>query len=433
MAAHVLRKASRQGLRFTTVELFGIRHVHGTAVPLNGRTLREQTEEALHLLDVAFRAHRARSSVIEQTVFLAQPSQVDECRRIVGEFHGADLPATSYVPQPPCDGSLLAIEAHAVARGRSEIEIERPEDQLVLLRQDGLSWAFCAPAVPGKSTPSVYEDTASTLGRIESLLQEGGFRFDQVLRTWLYLGGIVAPEGPTQRYKELNRARADFYQEIPFLADHPREGRSGRVFPASTGIGTEGRRLHASAVALASHRGDVIARPLENPRQTAAYDYSRTYSPRSPRFSRAMAVACGLDSIIFISGTASITHSESRHPGDALAQTHETLDNIEALISEANLARHDLPGFGSSLEGLGVARVYVKRPEDYPIIREACTQRLGDLPITYTLADVCRPELLVEIEGIAFSRREPVSSTSAPRGPHFRDLAPRPTVAAARR
>ena len=433
MAAHLLCKASHQGVRFATVEFSGIRHIHATAVPRQGRTLREQAEEVLHRLDVAFRAQLARGLVIEQTVFLAKPTQLDECRQVVGRFYGADLPATSYLPQPPCDGSLLAIEAQAVARGGSKLEIERPSDQLVLLRQDGLCWAYCTPAVPGNSTQGVYEETACMLGRIQSLLQEGGFRFDQVLRPWLYLGGIVAAEGPTQRYKELNRARADFYRDISFLADYPREPRSGPIFPASTGIGTEGRQLHASALALASHRGDVIARPLENPRQTAAYDYSRTYSPQSPRFSRALAVACGSASIIFISGTASITHSESRHPGDALAQTHETLDNIEALISEANLARHDLPGFGSSLEGLGVARVYVKRPEDYPIIREACTQRLGDLPITYTLADVCRPELLVEIEGIAFSRREPVSSTSAPRGPHFRDLAPRPTVAAARR
>ena len=30
---------------------------------------------------------------------------------------------------------------------------------------------------------------------------------------------------------------------------------------------------------------------------------------------------------------------------------------------------------------------------------------LGDLPTVYAVADVCRPELLVEIEGIAFSRR----------------------------
>ena len=142
-----------------------------------------------------------------------------------------------------------------------------------------------------------------------------------------------------------------------------------------------------------------------------------------------MALAWGQDSIVFVSGTASITHSESRHPGDPVAQTHETLNNIEALISSTNLSRHGLSGFGSTLDGLGAARVYVKRSEDYPAILDVCTSRLGDLPVVYTLADVCRPELLVEIEGVAYSRREPVSSPGALHGPHFHDLAPRPVSA----
>ncbi len=119
-----------------------------------------------------------------------------------------------------------------------------------------------------------------------------------------------------------------------------------------------------------------------------------------------MALAYGPDMTIFISGTASITNSESRHLGDAVAQTHEALDNIEALISEDNLGCHGLPGFGSSLEGLGQVRVFIKRTEDYPMIQAVRARRLGDVPAMYTTADVCRPELLVEIEGIAFSRRE---------------------------
>ncbi len=118
-----------------------------------------------------------------------------------------------------------------------------------------------------------------------------------------------------------------------------------------------------------------------------------------------MALSCGSHATIFVSGTASITHSETRHVGDAGLQTHETLDNIEALIGEANLARHGLPGLGATLDGLALVRVYVKRQEDYAPICAACEARLGDVPTVYAVADVCRPELLVELEAIAFSRR----------------------------
>ena len=108
--------------------------------------------------------------------------------------------------------------------------------------------------------------------------------------------------------------------------------------------------------------------------------------------------------MILVSGTASITRSETQHPGDAAAQTRETLANIEALISESNLCRHGLPGFGAGLGQLALVRVYIKRAEDYAKVRAVCENVLVPVPVTYTLADVCRPELLVEIEGIAFSR-----------------------------
>jgi enamine deaminase RidA (YjgF/YER057c/UK114 family) len=148
-------------------------------------------------------------------------------------------------------------------------------------------------------------------------------------------------------------------------------------------------------------REDVRAVALENPRQTAAFDYASSYSPSSPKFSRALTVAAGADGLTFISGTASITESETQHVGDPAAQTVETLDNIEALIAEPNLARHGLPGLGGSLADLACARVYVKHREHFAAICEVCRQRLGSTPVVYTLGDVCRPDLLVEIEGIA--------------------------------
>ena len=83
----------------------------------------------------------------------------------------------------------------------------------------------------------------------------------------------------------------------------------------------------------------------------------------SPKFARAMAVTAGETAEIFISGTASITGSDTRFAGDMAEQTRQTLDNIEALISAENFARHGLPGWGATLGDLALARVYVKRGE----------------------------------------------------------------------
>ena len=97
-------------------------------------------------------------------------------------------------------------------------------------------------------------------------------------------------------------------------------------------------------------------------------------------------------------------NSETVHPGDAARQTEQTIENIQRLISRENFARHGISGAGATLEDLAKIRVYVKREEDFETCRAVCERRFGPLPAIYAHADVCRPDLLVEIEGVAFSR-----------------------------
>jgi enamine deaminase RidA (YjgF/YER057c/UK114 family) len=336
---------------------------------------------------------------------------------------------------------MLAIEAVGLARAphghlgpvlaAGDVQLQRHSEQLVIARHDGIEWFFCGLGDSCMRETDACGGAAAALAQIRGLLRGAGADFGQVVRTWLYLGGIVAEEGRVQRYQELNRARDEFYRDITFLRTlaPPRGNRT--AYPASTGIGMGGRGVSAGAIAVGNGREDLTATPLENPRQTAAYDYRAAYSPNAPRFSRAMAVRCGGQAMIFISGTASITRSETRHPQDPVAQTEETLDNIEALIAEDNLAGHGLPGFGARLADLASARVYVKRQEDYPRIRAACEKRWGELPAVYVAADVCRPDLLVEIEGIAFSAPPPPGGAGLAGGTrHLRFHAGHPLPAA---
>jgi enamine deaminase RidA (YjgF/YER057c/UK114 family) len=391
------------GTTFSVVELNGVHHVFATAVPPSGHSLEEQTRSVLEAVNGVLQKVDAAGSLLHLTVFLADVTQMAACRQTVRRLLGNNTPATSYVGQPPCDGSLVAVEALALGKGRDKVHIRRISDQLLLAQQDSCTWIYADQAVPLTSAPGVYEKTICSYQHLRRLLPQGGARLDQVLRTWLHLGSIVEDDGPTQRYKELNRARADVYAGVPFLAERLPDDCPGAVFPASTGIGTTGRGVTLSAVALLSDEDNVIAVPLENPRQTSAFAYAAHYSPQSPKFSRGMAVVHGPDTTLFISGTASITNAETRHPGDVVAQTHETLANITALISQENLARHGLPGRGTTLQGMAVGRVYVKRLGDYPAVRQVCAERLPGVPLNYVVADVCRPDLLVEIEGIAFS------------------------------
>jgi enamine deaminase RidA (YjgF/YER057c/UK114 family) len=402
----------------STVNAAGVRHFHAVAMPGRGTTFRQQAIESLCAIDGAIRTANAPATIVRQTVFLADAARLEECRQIAREHYRSSLPATDFVHQPPCDGRQLAMEIYGVYRDRGNVELEHADERLVSLRHNGIRWIHCAHALSPMPNGLVYDDTTDALDQIGSQLASLGLSFNQVVRTWFYLGGIVESEGASKRYERLNASRDDFYKDLSFNFGRLRNSTRKKTYPASTGIGTEGRGVTISALAIDADRKDVAVVFLENPRQTSAFDYSAVYSPKSPKFSRAAAVAFDDCATIFISGTASITNSETRHPGDVVAQTHETLDNIAALISEDNFARQGMCGHGASLDGLASARVYVKRASDYPKVRAVCRKRLGRVPIVYTKADVCRSDLEVEIEGIAYSCKAADRSRYVP-APHF--------------
>src|SRR6185503_3386110 len=136
-------------------------------------------------------------------------------------------------------------------------------------------------------------------------------------------------------------------------------------------------------------------------RQAPPASYSSALSAVPPLFSRAVALGTARGALVQVSGTASILGSRSVHPGDARAQTLTTLENIEHLLSNRNLARHGLCG-SSGGPRLMYAVVYVRHRADHESVRRSCEERLpAGLPTVYVRADVCRPELLVEIEAVA--------------------------------
>ncbi len=402
----MIRKETSESIGYSVVELGQVRHVFASAVPRGGGDFEQQTHDALKTIEDVIDEEGTRGSIVKQAVFLRDIEQTEACRAIIKEFYGSELPATSYIPQSPCNNKLVSIEALGVGRGADGVEIRRLSERMVVTSHDEMEWVHLANITPRTEAATVYPRALDVFEQMAAGLAAHGYSFNQVIRTWLYLGDIVGPEADTQRYKELNRARTDFFNSHRFGGDLLPKGWQNPVYPASTGIGSDGRDFMASCVALATTRSDVKLIPLENPMQVSAFDYGQRYSPKSPKFARAMVVAAGDAATTLVSGTASITDSETQHIGNAAAQTGQTLDNIEALIGEANFRQHGMPGLGATLEDLALVRVYIKRQDDYLRTRAVCQERLGDVPTVYAVADVCRPELLVEIEGIAFSQRQ---------------------------
>jgi enamine deaminase RidA (YjgF/YER057c/UK114 family) len=361
-----------------------------------------QAKELLETLGTVLHRLSPPATVTIQHVFLRDAQELRECEQLFAQHYGMGMPVTNLVVQPPCNGAALAVEAWAIS-GR-DVRLKRYGQHAIAVNYDGLRWIYCGGIEPFAAA-SAYLDAMESFRRMSDLLARADVSFNHVVRTWLYVGGINDVEGSATRYQELNRARTDFYEPLLFGKFFSKRNGGRNAFPASTGIGMSGPAIVTSCMALQTDRKDVRLLALENPQQTAAYVYDARYSLQSPKFSRAMALATDKYVTTWISGTASILNSETRHVGDIERQTEQTIDNIERLICPENFRAHGISNAGATLSDLTKMRVYLKHPGDLPKCQAICERRFGAVPAIYVTADVCRPDLLVEIEGVAFSPR----------------------------
>jgi len=382
------------------LELGGFARLAIMAVPGSRGTFREQAQELFAQVRCIISRQSVPLTPVTMMVFLRHGANEAACREIARGCFGEAMPVTTFAAQPPCDGAALGIELWAW--GGPRVKVSRFGPELVCAEVDGIRWVYCG-GIHGDSTADAYRESSTAFEAMARQLARAGVGYEQVMRTWLYVNQITEGLEGHQRYQELNRARTDFYRHIPFGSKTRKGLAPETIYPASTGIGSNGDRIAMACMALDTRRPDVFIVPLENPQQTPAYDYTARYSPQSPKFSRAMAVVQGHYIATLVSGTASIVNSRTVFPGDVARQTTQTLDNIEQLIAPENFAQHGMPGSGATLRDVAKLRVYVKQMEDYERCREVVEARLPNVPAIYLQADVCRPNLLVEIEAVAFS------------------------------
>jgi enamine deaminase RidA (YjgF/YER057c/UK114 family) len=210
------------------------------------------------------------------------------------------------------------------------------------------------------------------------------------VRFWNFLPapGQAMGEG-LDRYMVFNAGRYDAYAQ---WYGTPREFSHSLATASAVGVTSDDYVLYC----LASVDPGT---PVENPRQTSAWRYSRRYGPKPPCFARATIARIDGRPRLLIGGTASIVGEDSVHVGDVDAQVHETLCNIAALLSAA---RGTQDSTSARLERLTSIRIYIRDAADAAAILSAVEQKCrDDVNVEAAIADVCRPELLVEIEAVA--------------------------------
>lgn len=326
------------------------------------------------------------------------------------ERFGWRMPLVSYVAQRSLDSGLV-MESQCVpweqSAGVREHFLAAEGVRYFTIEDEEGKRLFTEGILPSSIDAPILEQSTEVLAKLGAVLDAEGMEINTIVRQWNYIERIThVPDraGANQHYQDFNDARSHFYART--------EWRGG--YPAATGIGTThgGIMVEVDAVAFRNRRcGAAVA--LDNGLQVAAHDYSQHVligvadkifrHKTTPKFERAKAVveasSNGSALQVYISGTAAIRGEASLTGVGIERQTITTLENIEYLISRQNLRKHGVKA--EKTPEIQIFRVYLKAESLLEPARRIIDERYPGVQALYVLTDVCRDELLIEIEGVA--------------------------------
>jgi chorismate lyase/3-hydroxybenzoate synthase len=273
--------------------------------------------------------------------------------------------------------------------GAEARELSGASAQSIVLR-DRPGFLLISVCIPRATAMNVSELEAETYGAYKSIGRELDTRRLHAVRFWNHIPQInQRMDDGRDRYMVFNAGR---YRAFCSWYGGPSE--FDRQIATASGIGHLGRDLLVHCLAM-EQSGSAI----ENPRQVAPYHYSKRFGPLPPAFARATVLKAteDLPGRILVGGTASVRGEDSVYFGDLSQQLDETFVNLGALVSAAR------PGSnGVALSHYRELRAYVPQEANFDGVITAIAQKFPTLQRLEVLrADLCRPELLVEIEGIA--------------------------------
>ncbi len=290
---------------------------------------------------------------------------------------------------------LSATEARHVPVALAQLD---PEPVVEIWRTSGvvrtgsweqLTWARCDKMTMGHLALDLrlFDDMHHASRRAYEIVQDFLRQSPHhcPMKIWNYVPGINEGEGDEECYRQFCVGRAEALAAD--LAEQP-------PMPAATAIGAPASE-HALQIYLLATAWPGIN--VENPRQVNAWHYPRQYGPRSPLFSRGTLMRANGARQFLISGTASVIGHETQHDNTA-DQVHESMRNVNSLLAEA---RRLLGSTHPALGDAGVLRVYVRDPLEFGQVKRVLETLIpDDVQRVYLQGDICRIDLLTEIDGI---------------------------------
>lgn len=308
-----------------------------------------------------------------------------------------DLPAISVTVHPPEKPWKISVEALFVENDFSEIRtdfIDSVPYVIIKTKWGKEIWAA------GLGTGFFPEDTRKAAGsafnQMAGILEREKMTMDNIVRQWNYIGNILSVRHGFQNYQIFNEVRSEYYHRYRRLTG----------YPAATGIGMGLNGIIIDFCAIGADES-ILVKGLSNPNQINAYEYGQKVlrgmkeagkpQKQPPQFERALLIAPYKYPVLFVSGTASIKGQETIGIGDVDTQTRITIENILRLADRERINGILNKEKAGSLH-CRLLRVYIKLRKDFDEVKDICEELFPEVPKVFIQADVCRNNLLTEIE-----------------------------------
>jgi enamine deaminase RidA (YjgF/YER057c/UK114 family) len=381
-----------------------------TIVPSKGHDLQSQIYNCLSRLDsLLLKADFDKNNVLKQTIFVKASNNIDFYRTKntiiakISDFYAFPVP-TTVVAQTPENNALLSMEI-AVIKQPENYSITRKtfnNTNFVVLQSFTSKLLISGGQSLDIETTDILKQSQKSFEIMNAILMSEGFEFCDVFRQWNYIEKITDFTGQndckSQHYQIFNDVRSTYYRQSNFV----------NGYPAATGIGTSSGGVIIDFFALKTTEVKNI-HPVKNPVQVDAHKYTHEVleennmvpkkSESTPKFERAKLILSSKSATLFISGTAAIKGEHTIPENNVEVQTRVTLENIQILASDDNLKNHGLSA-AYKKKHFSLLRIYVKNEADIPVVKSIIDELHPHCPCKIIQSDVCRANLLVEIEGV---------------------------------
>ncbi len=367
------------GLDIRSFESDLANEIYISATPKQNASLQEQAMDVFSKIGDILRSKNAR--ILRELIFTPEKSMEDILRTRSQAYGDTDdgVAPSVLIGKKEMTGPITGVQVHAVSSdSRPEVVYLEGSPAGRILRLPGCTYLTLS-SLSAPQFDNATEQARAMMEKAESALKQLKVDFFSVARTWMWLGHILS------WYGDFNRVRNKFFAERRLI------GKGGRqLMPASTGIGlgpTDGSKCAMDLTAILEPR-DSIQHLQAAGRQQCAFNYGSAFS----RASKAITPA---GQTVFVSGTASIDASgATTNVDDPLGQIKATIENVRAVFKNTNVNDEDVVQVVA----------YCKTKE----VEEIFNDFKGTLawPCVTVICDICRPELLFEIEATAMKPKK---------------------------